>query len=185
MHKKKKIILLSVIGYMLLGNSFTHGAEYRDVHVDKGYVAKELTSVEGPEAFIEESKRVIQQRPASYESLYNIFEPLLHPEVKTLFESYFTIMFNPDFPPPVHNDHVIINGYQCLYRKMIYAHTLKIEDEQKEYQEQALYKLLAFHKTSISKFNLDLGSKIPAFGCAACKQSAQEGLGILGTKKDD
>jgi hypothetical protein len=137
-----------------------------------------LKKVEGPDDFMEVSKKAIPARPFTYIAVSEIYSPLLLLNSKKIFEAYFKIMFNPLFPPPVHNDTVILGGYQCLYRKLSFALTLENKEQQEEYQLEAIYSLLAFHKKSIGKFDQELADKIPGFACEDCKRTAKLDLGI-------
>lgn len=121
----------------------------------------------------------IPHREAAYthSELQIIFKNHFHPEIMQTFDLYFAIMLQKDFPKPKHSNQVIVNGYQCLLTKI--WDTRKLDDnEKKERQLKALYELLSLHKQLISKFNQELGEKIPNFGCDQCKKSATINFGI-------
>ncbi|MBS0272712.1 MAG: hypothetical protein JSR85_08755 [Proteobacteria bacterium] len=126
----------------------------------------------------DEAMSVLRTRPLVYEALASIFEKILRPKTSVLFETYFKIMFHSDFPPPVHPDEKILNGFQCLYRKMAHARTVPDEKEQERLQQEALFQLMAFHKHSISTFDQTLADKVPGFGCPSCQESARTEIGL-------
>ena len=174
--KNNRYFIAFTIGISLLADHSLIGMDVESASVQP--LMKNLKTATDPDDFMDESTKAIPERPLTYDALYTIFKDLLLPPTKDLFEQYFAIMFKGNFPPPVHKDSVIVAGYQCLFRKMSYALVLKGQ-EQADYQADALFKLLAFHKTSIGKFNENLADKIPAFACESCKRSAKTEVGIV------
>lgn len=61
---------------------------------------------------------------------------------------------------------------------MAYANTLSNEQEKQEGQKEALFQLLAFHKTSLTHFNPELEGQIPGFPCPSCLKTATTEYGI-------
>ncbi len=125
-----------------------------------------------------ESKLPLRLEPYTKIEIINIFTPVLHKDIQKDFEAYFSIMFDPNFPPPIHGNHVIVGGYRCLYGKCSYALSLGDEEEVKELQRKSLYQLLGFHKNKIAGFFPELAEKIPGFMCTNCAEQAKKDMGL-------
>lgn len=133
------------------------------------------------DGFKEKAKKALPLRDESYTfmELQKIFNPILLEETEKLFNQYLSIMFEREFPRPVHPNQTIVSGWQCLYGKMAFALTIDDYEQKKELQVNSLYQLLAFHKKNIRRYNPELAEQIPDHPCDGCAKNAKKELGFL------
>lgn len=108
------------------------------------------------------------------DDLNKAFYPILHQDIKALFDEFFSTLFQKDFPQPKHANSVIAGGYRCLYIKMVTANTEPSPDKTKEEQLFALHQLMYIHRKSLGIKNPELVSQIPPTvqACAKCVMEA-------------
>lgn len=86
----------------------------------------------------------------THEEVSEVFTPILTDSVQSKFEEWLTVLFDPDFPKPIHPNSSIVQCWNCLYNQMLNA------QQSGEEQLSNLYMLLTHHKNAIKKFAPEL-----------------------------